>query len=115
MTRDSVHTVKISADAGLKSAQDIAALLREAVATHQQIAVDTAAVATADITTIQLLLAARKQAHAAGKSLHLDKAPSGALRELLVQVGLLDAAGQPLTPDGDFWNPPSPQFKGNAA
>ena len=115
MTRDSVHTVNISADAGLKSAQDIAGLLREAIAAHQQIAVDTAAISTADITTIQLLLAARKQAHGAGKSLHLDNAPSGALRELLVQVGLLDAAGRPLTPDGDLWNPSSPQIKGKAA
>ncbi|KQX35234.1 hypothetical protein ASD04_14390 [Devosia sp. Root436] len=106
MTRDSVHVVKISGDAGLRAAQDIAQALRKALAGHDQVAVATEAISGADITTIQLLLAARKQALAAGKSLSLATPPSGVLRDLLIQVGCLDAQGQPLLPDGDFWTPP---------
>lgn len=115
MTRDSVHTVKISGDAGLRAAQDIAGSLRQALASHDTVSIATEAVEAADITTIQLLLAARKQAQASGKSLTLAAPPMGALRALLVAIGCLDADGRPLTPDGDFWIPPTRQAKGKAA
>lgn len=105
MTRDSVHVVKISGDAGLRAAQDIAKLLRQALAGHDKVAIATEATTGADITTIQLLLAARRQALASGKSLTLAAPPTGALRDLLIQTGCLDAAGRPLTQDGDFWTP----------
>lgn len=111
MTRDSVHVVKISGDAGLKAAQDIAGTLRQALAAHNKLAIATDAITGADITTIQLLLAARKQALAAGKSLMLAAPPTGALRELLIATGCLDADGRPLTQDGEFWTP----AKGKAA
>ena len=103
MTRDSVHIIKISGDAGLRAAQDIALSLRQALTAHDRIAIATDAMTGADITTIQLLLAAHKQAQASGKSLSLEAVPSGALRALLIEVGCLDANGHPLTPDGDFW------------
>lgn len=115
MTRDSVHVVKISGEAGLRAAQDIAGSLRKALAGHDQVAIATEAITSADITTIQLLLAARKQALASGKSLSLAAPPSGALRDLLIQVGCLDAAGRPLTPDGDFWTSPTSPGEGKAA
>lgn len=103
MTRDGVHVVQISGDAGLRAAQDIAMTLRQALTGHDRVAIATEAVTGADITTIQLLLAASKQARAAGKSLALAAPPTGALRALLIAVGCLDADGHPLTPDGDFW------------
>lgn len=103
MTRDSVHVLNISGDAGLRAAQDIATALRQALAGHDRVAVATEAISGADITTIQLLLAARRQARASGKSLSLATPASGALRQLLVEVGCLDADGRPLTPDGEFW------------
>jgi hypothetical protein len=111
MTRGSAHVVKISGDAGLRTAQDIAATLREALAKHDKVTIATEAISGADITTIQLLLAARKQAQASGKSLSLAAPPTGALRDLLIQTGCLGADGQPLTQDGDFWTP----AKGKAA
>ena len=111
MTRDSVHLVEISGDAGLRAAQEVASALREALAGHQHIAIAIDAVGNADITTIQLLLAARKLALASGKSLHLVAPPSGVLRELLIQTGFLDAEGAPLTPEGEFWT----QARGRAA
>ena len=103
MTRDSVHVVKISGEAGLRAAQDIAETLRQAVSRHDKIAVSTEAVAAADITTIQLLLAARKQAETSGKSLSLAAPAAGPLRQLLIAIGCLDADGHPLTPGGEFW------------
>lgn len=115
MTRDSVHTFKISGDAGLRAAQDIAGLLSNAIASHDDLVVATDAITAADITTIQLLLAARKQAQAAGKSLRLAAAPGGALRDLLIQTGFLDATGNSLTPDGAFWAPKSSPARGKAA
>lgn len=114
MTPDNVHVIEISGDAGLRAAQDIALSLGKALADHDKVAIATHAVTSADITTIQLLLAARKQAQASGKSLALAKPPIGPLRTLLIETGCLDAAGQPLTPDGDFWLTSSPQDKGKA-
>jgi ABC-type transporter Mla MlaB component len=111
MTRDSVHVFKMSGDAGLRSAQEIAESLRQALAEHDTIRVSTDAVTTADITTIQILLAARKQALASGKSLSLAAPPSGALSDLLIQTGCLSADGRPLIQDGEFWTP----AKGKAA
>lgn len=111
MTRDSVHLVQISGDAGLRAAQEVASTLSEALAAHQNIAIASDAISNADITTIQLLLAARKLALASGKSLHLAAPPTGVLRELLTQTGFLDAQGGPLTPEGNFWTP----AKGKAA
>lgn len=103
MTRDGVHVVKLSGDAGLRAAQDIAGTLRQALTRHNKVAIATEAITGADITTIQLLLAASKQASASGKSLHLAAPPSGVLRGLLIEIGCLDADGRPLGADGDFW------------
>ena len=115
MTRDSVHVFEITGDAGLRAAQDVAGTLRQALAAHDKIAIATEAMTGADITTIQLLLAARKRALASGKSLSLVAPPVGVLRELLIATGCLDAEGRPLTPEGDFWIPTTPQAKGKAA
>jgi multidrug resistance efflux pump len=105
MIRASAHVIEFAGDAGLRTAQDIAGSLRQALTDHQTVAVATDAITGADITTIQLLLAARKQAQAAGKSLTLAAPVSGPLRELLIQVGCLDSEGRGLGPDGDFWTP----------
>lgn len=115
MTRDSIHVIEISGDAGLRAAQDVAGALRQALADHDKVAIATDAMTGADITTIQLLLAARKQGLASGKSLSLAAPPIGALRELLIATGCLDAEGRPLTPEGDFWIPTTSQAKGKAA
>lgn len=115
MTRESPHQIEIAGDAGLRAAQDIALKLREALAAHDAVSLDTSAITGADITTIQLLLSARKQAAASHKSLSLTAAPSGAFRDLLVATGCLSSDGQPLTPDGDFWLPKTHPDKGISA
>lgn len=115
MTRGSVHVVKITGDAGLRAAQDIAVSLRQALTSHDKVAIATEAITAADITTIQLLLAASRQAQTTGKSLTLAAPPAGALRKLLVEIGCLDADGQPLTPDGDFWTQSARPAEGKPA
>ena len=107
MTAEHVHVIQISGEAGLRTAQDTAAALREALAGFDAISIATEAVTGADITTIQLLLAARRQALASGKTLTLAAPPTGVLRDLLIQTGCLAADGRPLTPEGDFWVPPT--------
>lgn len=113
MTEDSVFLTKISGDAGLRNAQDIAAQLKSALAGHNTIAVATSDITSADITTVQLLLAARRQAVATGKSLTLAASVQGALRDLLIQIGVLDGSGVTATSDADFWfpNPQPPKDK----
>jgi ABC-type transporter Mla MlaB component len=115
MAGPSSHRIEISGDAGLRTAQDIAATLRQALADHDSLTIDTSAMTGVDLTTVQLLLAARKQALAAGKSLKLAAPASGALHQFLIQTGCLDAAGRPLTPDGDFWLDPTSMHGGKAA
>lgn len=115
MTRDSVFLTKISGDAGLRGAQDVAAQLKAALASHDTVAVATADITSADITTVQLLLAARRQAIAMGKSFGLVAAPQGIFRDLLVQIGILDDAGTSATSDADFWLHQSQHPKDKAA
>lgn len=105
MTGASIYVVSISGEAGLRVAQDLAGTLREALASQDAVTIATEAITSADITTIQLLLAARKQALASGKTLTLQAPPTGAFRELLVATGCLTEDGLPLTPDGEFWTP----------
>ena len=115
MTQGKAFVVTLAGDAGLRAAQDIAQTLRQALSGHAAIAVATEAITGADITTIQLLLAARKLALASGKTIALAAPPTGALREALIAIGCIDAQGRPLSDDGDFWAPSSNTTQGKAA
>lgn len=114
MTRGSVYVFELSGNVGLRFAEEIAERLRQALAGHDRIAVSTAAISAADITTIQLLLSAHRQALALGKSLVLAAPPIGVLRDTLVQLGLIDAGGLALSADADFWTR-SPSAAGGKA
>lgn len=115
MTRANSHCVILTGEAGLRVAPNLADTLRQALAAHDTITVATQAITGADITTIQLLLAARKQALASGKSLSLAAPPVGALRELLVATGCIGADGRPSGGDSNFWAPQTDQGEGKAA
>jgi multidrug resistance efflux pump len=115
MAGKNIHRVEISGDAGLRVAQDIAGTLRQALAGHDNLIIGTDAMTGVDITTVQLLLSARRQALADGKALSLAAPASGALHQFLTQIGCLDAAGRPLTPDGDFWLNSTAMHGGKAA
>lgn len=109
MTGKRSHTLVLSGDAGIKSAQDVAQSLRDAIESHAQVSVDTQTLGAADITTIQTLLAARAFAAARNKSLTL-LAPLGQnLEAVLQQAGFL-APGQE---HAGFWSTPSDQPAGH--
>jgi anti-anti-sigma regulatory factor len=80
--------------------------LRDLLAQHTSIEIDCSAVDEADLTLVQLLLAARKSAARSGKRLALAAPASGALRNALLRSGLLDGPA----PEGSarsFWHHPS--------
>jgi anti-anti-sigma regulatory factor len=95
MTKRKAHTVKLAEDIGLRSAQAIASQLKAALEKHETITLDTRAATVADLTTIQALLAARKQADAAGKSIQLSAPLGDCLRHALETYGCLTATGEP--------------------
>lgn len=112
MTINRPFLVEISGNAGLRSAQDIVRQLHDALATHDTVTVATDAITVADVTTIQVLLSARKQAQASHTSLSLATPARGVLRDLLIATGCLSVEGQPLTPEAEFWTSQTGQDEG---
>lgn len=73
----------------------------EAISCHSVIDVDCSGVAQADITFVQMLLAARLGTADLGKVIRLTAPAAGPLRETLERSGLLSAHGD--TPSAQFW------------
>ena len=91
----------LSGEAGIKAAAEVAASLKQALADHDHVDIDTQALAGADLTTAQTLLSARATAAAAGKTLHLLAPLGRPLQAVLDQAGLL----APTQPERGFWAP----------
>ncbi len=102
-TRD--HTHVLSGDTGIKNAAEVATGLRDALDRHQIVSVDTQTLTSADITTVQSLIAARVSAQAQGKTLTLAAPLGEKLRDVLAGAGLLS----PAQTHRDFWAPSSDQ------
>ncbi|MBO9590126.1 STAS domain-containing protein [Devosia sp.] len=99
MTGSSTFTLVLTGDVSVKSAQDVLGRLREAVAGHAAIAIDTQDISQADVTTVQTLLSARAKAEALGKSLTLKGPPGPKLQAVLEGAGFLN----PAQPAARFW------------
>lgn len=99
MTGTSTFTLALTGDVSVKSAQDLLGRLKEALASQTAIALDTADITQADVTTVQTLLAARKKAEALGKSLTLQGPPGPKLQAVLEGAGFLN----PAQPAARFW------------
>lgn len=99
MTGSSIFTLVLTGDTSVKSAQDLLGRLKEAVAGQDAIALDTSAIAEADVTTVQTLLAARRKAEGLGKSLTLQGPPGPKLQAVLEGAGFLN----PAQPTARFW------------
>lgn len=99
MTGSSSFTLVLSGDVSVKSAQDMLGPLKEAIAGHAAIALDTKDITQADVTTVQTLLAARRKAEALGKSLTLKGPPGPKLQAVLDGAGFLN----PAQPMARFW------------
>ncbi|MFN4129955.1 MAG: STAS domain-containing protein [Paracoccaceae bacterium] len=107
MPGDFGHRLVLSADAGIRSAQEVAKALNDALAQHDRVCVQTEAVTGADITTAQTLLAARIKAARSGKALVMLQPLGTALRELLAAAGFLGAAQD----HAGFWTA-TPELQG---
>jgi ABC-type transporter Mla MlaB component len=94
MTGQRTHTLVLSGDAGIKATAEIAQGLKDALAAHAEINIDTQTISAADLTTVQLLLSAKLSADATGKSLRL-LAPLGAPLDAVLEGGGFLAASQP--------------------
>lgn len=99
MTGTSTFTLALTGDVSVKSAQDMLGRLKEAVAEHGAIALETTDITQADVTTVQTLLAARVKAEALGKSLTLKGPPGPKLQAVLEGAGFLN----PAQPMARFW------------
>lgn len=109
MTGKRDHTLVLGGEAGIKSASDVLAKLREALEKHARVNIDTQAMTSADITTVQTLLSARAKAEASGKTLRM-LAPLGApLAQVLAAGGFLSPQGA----QAAFWTPVTDQPAGN--
>lgn len=99
MTGNSTFTLALTGDLSVKAAGDFLGQLKSTLAAHHAIAVDTAAIGQADVTTVQSLLAARAKAAALGKSFTLKGPPGPKLQ------AVLDASGftNPAQPAAAFW------------
>jgi hypothetical protein len=108
MTGTRSHTLVLTGDAGIKSAQDVAASLKEAIAAHPDICVDTQTISAADITTVQTLLAAQAAAAAESKRFAMLAPLGKPLVAVLGQAGFLTAGQE----HAAFWAPTSDQPTG---
>jgi anti-anti-sigma regulatory factor len=86
----------------IRQAEDIRDRLLAALHDRQDIIIDCSATTEVDLTFIQLVLAARKSAAAAGKHLSLVPPGNGLLTEVLQQAGLVGAPDM-LPADKSFW------------
>ena len=72
--------------------------------TGGDVALDCADVTEVDLTFIQMILAARRSAGAAGRSFTLRHRPQGALHEALVRGGFLRGDDQQPPTDPALWH-----------
>lgn len=89
--------VRLSGAQTIREAEGALQTLRDALAAEQSIALDCDGVEEADLAFLQLVLAARKSARHAGKTLGMTAPAAGPL------LAALDSAG--IRPEGDyrFW------------
>jgi hypothetical protein len=77
------------ADNGLAAAAELAARLREGLGEASEVVIDTAPVAAADISFVQVIESARLTAAAQGTALRLAAPVGPALRRVIEDAGLL--------------------------
>lgn len=104
LSGDPPGRISLGGDTGIRAAADIMLQLREALARHRRVVVESAGVTGADITTVQTLLAARRQALASGGEVALSAPLGEALANVLRAGGFL----APGLVDAGFWSLAAP-------
>ncbi|HYH37443.1 MAG TPA: STAS domain-containing protein [Azospirillum sp.] len=96
------HLVQLCGALDVRSIDTARDRILDALREHDVVVADCAQVTAADLSAVQLLLAAHRCAEAWGKTFALATPAGGALREVLVRGGfLLDGADGP---GNRFWN-----------
>lgn len=103
MPRSSTHPLHLSGDLSLRNISELHRSLTEALAAHLAIAVETAAVESADVGTLQLLVAATKSADAGGRTLSLTADAASPMGRALIRAGFFTEVGRPLVPTLVSW------------
>lgn len=98
MSRSSAHPLRLSGDLSLRNIVELRASLLQALAEHQSIAIDTAAVASVDVGTVQVLVAAARSAAATGRTLSLAADAAAPMGRALIRAGFFAEDGRPLVP-----------------
>lgn len=83
--------VRLSGALTIRRAAELRDMLLTSLASHQDIVLDLDADAEADISFVQLVLAAQVSAHAGGKQIRLKAPSAGPLRDVLERGGFLAA------------------------
>jgi anti-anti-sigma regulatory factor len=86
----------------LQSADSIHSRLLE-MAAQPVVEIDCSGVTEANLSLIQLILAARASAHRSGRTVLLAQPAAGALRETLRRGGFLGETADQHSPDQAFW------------
>lgn len=93
----SAGALRLSGPLTIRRVAELRDALSTALAAENSIIVELPEGSDADISFVQLLIAARKSAHATGKSLRLAQPASGPLADVLAKGGFLSAGAD------NFW------------
>jgi ABC-type transporter Mla MlaB component len=99
------HFLKLSNELTIQNAEEIRLKLSTAVADNAIVRVDCSEATEVDLSFIQLLIAARKTASAAGREFGLAAPADGPLLDALKRGGVVaDGPGSASFPADDFWS-----------
>lgn len=103
MSRSSAHPLRLSGDLSLRNISELHTRLLQALAEHRAIAVDTAAVESIDVGTLQLLVSATTSAVADDRTLNLSADAATPMGRALVRAGFFTGDGRPLVAPLSSW------------
>lgn len=96
-------TIVLDGDLTVRAASRIQATLTEALAANRHVTLDCRAAERADLAFLQLVLAARKSAAAAGGALRLVAPDGSAVADAARRAGLAGPGAAAGTADNAFW------------
>lgn len=102
--QQTVTRVSFAGTVGIRTIDTARADLLAALSQHPAVQVDCTAVESADVSFIQLLLAARRSARTADKDFRLDPPADGALRDALLRGGFLHMGQDGPGNDDTLWS-----------
>jgi ABC-type transporter Mla MlaB component len=95
--------LKFSGPLTVRVAKQIRARVIDALRQFPHLTIDCSGASEVDLSFIQLMLAARRSASAASKTISFAQSADGALLEALQQAGLVAAADRQPVADQTFW------------